>query len=191
MSFLRRLSHSFQAWDRRPSEPRTDDLYPSMKDRIFTLQLSSPHFACITTETLLLAEVVDSQSFADKVLKACHQIGIIDPETGRPDTYKIDRNIVKSMPTITVEKQRRLVMLLFFWEEEVTRWRLLESEEEEIRTRLSDNGLADGYRQQLDMTLKLAQMKKTILPSERDESGRVLATDAGDVLPSYEEAGRR
>ena len=92
----------------------------------------------------MLAEIVDSQTYAEKVLKACQKILIIDPETGRPDTYKIDRNIVKSMPTITVEKQRRLVMLLFFWEEECTRWKLLEGEEEDVRGRLGEDGLRRG-----------------------------------------------
>ncbi|KAF7191990.1 hypothetical protein HII31_06635 [Pseudocercospora fuligena] len=191
MSFLRRLSHSLQPWDRRPSEPRTDDLYPSLKDKIFTFQLSSPNFCRITTETLLLVEIVDSQTYAEKVLKACQKIGILDPETGRPDTYKIDRNIVKSMPTITVEKQRRLVMLLFFWEEECTRWKLLEGEEEEVRGKLGEEGLGEGYREQFEMMLRLAEMKKAVLPSERDESGRVLQSGEEEVLPSYEEVGRR
>ena len=40
------------------------------------------------------------------------------------------------------------------------------------------------------MMLRLAKMKKGILPSERDESGRVLPREEEEVLPSYEEVGR-
>lgn len=37
------------------------------------------------------------------------------------------------MASISIHRQRKLVALLFFWEEELTRWRLLDEEEEEIK----------------------------------------------------------
>lgn len=198
MSFIRRLSVPFQNWSPRPVRAaRSDDLDPRIKDNIFRYQLDSPDFSHITQETLSCADVVNNKTYAEKVLKACHKIGIIDPGTGRPDTAKIDRNMVKGMPMISVEKQRSLVMFLFFWEEEITRWRLLSAEEDEIRKTLESGaeggrqGLSEGYRIELEEHLRVVQARKRVMPSLRDESGRVVQSEEEEQLPSYEEARRQ
>lgn len=95
--------------------------------------------------------------------------------------------MVKAMPNISVQKQKELVMLLFFWEEEITRWRLLSSEEEELQGRLREGGISHGFRMELEHTLRMVQAKKRILPSLRDQSGRVIET-GDERLPSYAEA---
>lgn len=187
MSILRRLSHPFMYW-RIP--PRSDDLRPNIKDNIFHWQLGSADFNRLDEDTILRAEICGkNKSYAVKILKACYKSGIIDSGSGQPQTHKIDRSMVKTMPVISAEKQRELVMLLFFWEEESTRWRLLNSETDEIRQKLAEEGLSDSYRIELGETLKILEARKRVLPSLRDQSGRVMCMD-DEQLPTYDEARR-
>lgn len=71
--------------------------------------------------------------------------------------------------------------LLFFWEEECTRWKLLDAEEREILSALNaDPGNAD-----LKVALEAVQMKKNLLPSRRGEGTANVSAGAGHELPSY------
>lgn len=184
-TFLRRFSNPFENWHYR--SPRIDDLLPQTKDHVFSWQLNGADFTRIDQDTILWAGISPNKTYAAKILSASHKLGIIDPVTGRPDTTKIDRNMVKAMPNISVQKQRELVMLLFFWEEEIMRWRLLEGEESEIQGRLGEEGVREGWRVELEHALRMVRARKRVLPSLRDQSGRVI--EGGEErLPSYAEA---
>lgn len=194
MSILRRLSVPFPTRQRRPSHTIDDDLPSHLKDDIFRLHLGSTDFARLDAHTLITADIC-TKTYAEKVLKACHSTGIINPETGHPVTEKINRTIVKEMPVISVTKQRMLVMLLFFWEEELIRWRFLSEEEREVRERIGEVGGSEGYRVELEYALRMVLAKKRVLPSRRDRSGVVLGGGDGDggvgeeeQLPTYAQA---
>ncbi|EME41768.1 hypothetical protein DOTSEDRAFT_73985 [Dothistroma septosporum NZE10] len=193
MSILRRLSIPFPTWQRRPSHTLENELPPQLKDDVFRLHLGSADFARLDEHSLITADIC-TRNYAEKILKACHSTGIIDPATGYPVTEKINRNMVKEMPVISVTKQRMLVMLLFFWEEELTRWRLLCSEEREVRQRLGEGALSRTYRGELEFALKMVLAKKRVIPSQRDQSGQVFEGGAGEPgeeeeeLPTYAEA---
>ena len=198
MAFLRRLSNPFQNWAPRTKQ---DDLEPQIKDDVFRLHLYSSDnpkgdFTRIDQQTLFTARIVATNSQARKLLQACHKLKIIESETGRPNTENINRDMCKAMPMLSFWKQRELVMLLFFWEEEITRWRLLSLEESEITEQLFEQDLSEGYRDELRHSLMVVQAKKRLLPSLRDRSGRGLA-QSGDVdvveergLPTYEDVRR-
>ena len=87
-------------------------------------------------ESEWLNALADSKHVAKRVLSSCHDAGVIDAATGRPVTTSIDRSMVSKIAIITVQKQRELVMMLFYWEEELVRWRLLCEEEGRLRTAL-------------------------------------------------------
>lgn len=75
--------------------------------------------------------------------------------------------------------------MLFYWEEELVRWRLLTDEEREVEATLSDNpGLSENERIHLQEELKILQARKRVLPSLRDQSGR--EQTSGAVLPRYQ-----
>ena len=182
------MLNRFLDWG-RPT-PVREDLHPQIKDDVFHLQLHSADFACIDAETLLRADICRNKSIANGVLSSCHGLGIIDPATGRPETGKVDRTMVNKLPTISARKQRELVLLLFFMEEEITRWRLLSDQEEDLKRSLEGEGLSAEERQDLEMNLTLVRAQKRALPSERDASGRVLPAQGEEVLPGYEEVVR-
>ena len=118
-------------------------------------------------------------------MRACHNAGIINPTTDQPDTTKIDRNIVNKLAVISISKQRKLVNLLFYWEEELVRWRLLTEEEDELKEKLnSELGLSINERTHIQESLKIIAATKRVLPSRRDQSGSVHSNGAD--LPRYE-----
>lgn len=74
--------------------------------------------------------------------------------------------------------------MLFCWEEELVRWRLLSDEEREIEANLRDlPGLSENERIHLHEELKILRARKRVLPSLRDQSGSSQAAAA--VLPRY------
>lgn len=123
-------------------------------------------------------------------MATCHSIGLVDSETGLPDTTKIDRRMVPKLASISKAKQRILIDLLFFWEQELVRWRLLCQEESQLREQLSDTGLDEGTRTYFRHHLQVVQAAKRVLPSMRHEDGQIIAQEE-EQLPSYEASGRR
>lgn len=111
------------------------------------------------------------------MLNACHKAGVIDAATGHPNTARIDRHLVSKIAIITVFKQRQLVNMLFFWEEELTRWRLLDEEQHEAKTALE----RDPENTQASEALRVVAAKRRVLPSDRDEQGK----GREEALPSY------
>lgn len=183
--------HSYKPSSPIPKPPKdrpvTNELLSDLKDAVFQYHLSKADagsdFTRLDEESLLRSEIATHKILAHKILKSAHHVGMIDPETGRPDTSKITRNMVNDMPVVGgISKQRELVMLLFFWEEEVRRWDVLEGEEREIEARLGDCGQGESVG--LDEALKVARARKRVLQSRRDESGNVVGAGR-EELPGY------
>lgn len=80
---------------------------------------------------------------------------------------------------ISVPKQRELVNMLFFWEEELTRWKLLDEEAFEIKEAINGEEDAAGLVERL----AVVEAKKKVLPSLRREDGTVKGDDANP--PGY------
>nr|POE47168.1 hypothetical protein CFP56_00500 [Quercus suber] len=158
------------------------DLGEHERDAVFAWQVSSDDFARLNVETLLQAGVCGNMSNAKRVFDAAQSIGIIDATTGRVNTFKIERGMVHKLAIISVPKQRMLVNLLFFWEEEVVRWQLLCSEAEELQQRLTIPELSAGERRAAEQQLQVVLAKKQVPPSLRDESGRARGEEE---LPGY------
>jgi len=131
---------------------------------------------------LIAINCTETNFYANDVLKTCHSIGVINKETGQPDTTKIDRSMVSKIAIISVPKQRELVNMLFFWEEECTRWRLLEQEEASLVERMGIDEVDGGEKIHLEESLKIVRAKKRVVPSLRDEAGKTLGTED---LPGY------
>jgi hypothetical protein len=97
------------------------------------------------------------------------------------NTAAIGKGFASKLAVISVHAQRKLVGMLFFWEEECTRWKLLDAEAREILSALDKNaGNVD-----LAVALKAVEMKKKLLPSQRAEGTANVTPGAGHVLPSY------
>jgi len=115
----------------------------------------------------------ETYHYARSVFHTCTMVGVIDAATGQPDTTKIDKSLVSKIGIIFVPKQRELVNMLFWWEEELTRWRLLDEEEAEIVRSISarDNGTQDGEAE-LQERLRVIEAKRKVVPSLRRADGK-------------------
>lgn len=90
--------------------------------------------------------------------------------------------MVHKLAMISVPKQRVLINLLFFWEEELVRWQLLCNEAEELQQRLTIPELSENERRAADQQLLVVLARKEVPPSLRDESGRARGREE---LPEY------
>jgi hypothetical protein len=170
--------------------PVTDELHPYIMDDVFNWQAAKSDFAQIDASTLLHADVCTNEHNADKAIRASHKLGVINTETGHGDTTRIDRLLVNKMSSMSVRKQRQFVQLMFFMEEEVTRWRLLTTEEDTLVARIGSEG-SDG-RNLPEITLMLEKLRadKKVPPSRREASGEIHGVESGEQLPRYEDVGR-
>lgn len=175
------------------------DLTVPTRDMVFHHQLYGANFESLEPDTLLAAKVVgkplclcplviapdettETKQYANSCFKSCQKLGIIR-EDGKPDTTKIGSDLVNKIAIISTPKCRELVNLLFFWEEESTRWRLLCNEERELERTVQDGDTSEDERIHLYEALKIVAARKRILPSLRDESGELLP--GHEALPDY------
>ena len=180
--------------------PQTENLTNIERDLLFTWQIGGDDFEGLTAESLQQAGicggatqggvhsgalgVLNDNHLATRVLHACHKAGIINPTTGHPDTSKIDKTLANKIVLISRPKLKKLVEMLFFWEEEIVRWRLLTQEEDELAERLALGSILDvSEKTYCEETLRVIRAKKQVRPSMRDESGAGHIDDA--ALPAY------
>ncbi|TKA62501.1 hypothetical protein B0A49_13147 [Cryomyces minteri] len=105
------------------------------------------------------------------------------------NTSLITRNFPNQLAIISVHAQRKLVGLLFFWEEECVRWRMLEEEGAEIQSFIAARLAEDSQAQSPDLTISLdaVSMKRQLLPSKRGEATQNVGAGVGHELPAYME----
>lgn len=91
------------------------------------------------------------------------------------------------MAFIDVHRQRKLVGLLFMWEEELVRWRLLDDEEKEIRHVMEQVGKDSEVLSDLKVRLQQVEMKRRLVPSMRHNES-VPAEGVHAHPPAYKDA---
>jgi len=97
------------------------------------------------------------------------------------NTSLISRSFLSQMKAVSVSTQRKIVGLLFFWEEECVRWRLLDAEERAIAVEVE----MEGGNGDLAIALEAVEMKRRLLPSQRAEGTANVGIGRGDELPGY------
>jgi hypothetical protein len=166
-------------------DPDDVNLSPVQADNLVRYQLTQPDPRRLTDQSFLIAGLTDSSTNSKKVFRALEKNSVISSSADKfpVDTSAITKNFANQLACISVHAQRKLVGLLFFWEEECTRWRLLDLEEVEIRKAMGAEG-ADSA--DLNLALKAVDMKKKLLPSERGEATTNVVAGAGHELPAYD-----
>lgn len=79
--------------------------------------------------------------------------------------------------------------MLFFWEEEVTRLRLLDDEITELDGLIRERSEGGKETAELEMALKVVKGKREVVPSKRMMDGTVVgegSVDREEALPAYE-----
>jgi hypothetical protein len=157
------------------------DLSPQELDYLFCAQLGSANPKRLETSTLTLCGIGNAPSLSERTMKRLVELGIIGKDDGSLHTDKIDKRFANKLSFIPVGQQKKLINLLFTWEEELMRWRLLEEEEEEIKTVMKAGTATDGTAiADLEMRLKQIDSLKKLKPSLRSKDPQQ------DQLPGYQ-----
>lgn len=149
-------------------DPNDVDLSPAQADNLLRYQLAQAHPRYLSPNAFYTAGITGSESLSKSVHKALVKAKIILPvpneddgkETMTVNTAGIGRGFVNQLAVISVHAQRKLVGLLFFWEEECTRWKLLDEEAAEIRALLDSEGEEMRSNVDLNCALEAVEMKK-------------------------------
>lgn len=174
-------------------DPNDVDLTPQQADQLLAFQLASPYPRYLGERSFFIAGVVGADSISKKVHTALVKNKMVLPvpeassssgqqlETLTVNTGAITDAFASQLAVISVHAQRKVVGMLFFWEEECMRWKLLDEEEKEILAAQEANGGNDD----LAVALASVRMKMKLLPSQRGESTANVGQGAGHVLPTY------
>jgi hypothetical protein len=164
----------------------TDDKISTkdLDDLFYFQQAISPPQKLVAT-SLTVAKVTQEDATGAKVIAKLQKLGITSDTAPYINTTKIDRNLPNQLPWISSFAQKRLVCVLFDWEEEVRRLAVLEGEENEIRLVDIPKALADGSPSTgLEERLMELKALKELKPSLRNSQG-------DEQLPGYAEASGR
>jgi len=176
------------------------DLEPAEKEELFKYQIEQARPEYLTTTSFAKAGIIAGENVrgmfssddgeSKKVHKALIGLGILpEPsavEKAAPgtiaavDTTKIDKRFTNKLYFISIRGQRRLVGMLFFWEEECMRWRLLDEEMGEVEQAIEQ--APQDMRAELEMRREAILMKKRQSPAER---GRAVS-QSHNAPPNYQ-----
>lgn len=191
-SFLRMVNNAFP--NMAHDDPNDVNLSPQQADNLLAHQLASPSPRYLNEKAFFIGGIAGSESVSKKIHKSLikHNIILPVPETASPlgkndgvpitvNTGGVTKGFASQMAMISVHAQRKLVGMLFFWEEECTRWNLLDGEEREILSALESHGENTDLR----CALEAVELKRKMLPSRRAEGTANVGAGSGHELPSY------
>ncbi|GAM91531.1 hypothetical protein ANO11243_095830 [Dothideomycetidae sp. 11243] len=174
-SFWARAQESFFFHGRDHDTPDVD-LSPAEADSLVRYQLTRAQPQYLTSDSFVYSGITGNETLStvrpktdavsERVYSHLKQMGIVNEPPSLPvDTTKINKHFTNTLYFISMRTQKRLVGMLFFWEEECTRLRLLDEEEAEIAGLLKQ----DPSSKELEIHLQSVKMKKLLLPSQRAE----------------------
>jgi len=147
-----------------------------------------------------LTDAVGAQSQSTIILEKLKSLSIISshPDDFTVYTSRINRDLANRLAIISVHSQRKLVSMLFFWEEELVRWNLLEKEQDtinkmiaELKTLETDSEVTYqqcGVKEELKLDLARIEARKRTLPSRREVLESPEAhRNVQHVLPDYDD----
>lgn len=119
------------------SPVRTADLTAYRRDMCYMHQIASTDPYALDERSFYVAGVVDSESVSRKVYKALKKYTILGND-GIVDTHKIGPRFPHQLAMLNIPRQKELVGMLFWWEEECQRLRKLNAEEKELDGLIAD-----------------------------------------------------
>lgn len=179
---MRLVNNAFPNFAR--DDPNDVDLSVVQANNLVRYQLTQTDPRRLGEQSVFMAGITDRSQTSRKVIKALEKNRIISssPDKAPVDTAGITKHFANQLAWISVHAQRKLVGMLFFWEEECTRWNKLDLEEKEI-IKAMDGGDTDNA--DVELALQAVDIKKKLLPSERADATRNVAAGAGHHLPAY------
>lgn len=171
--------------------PSAIDLRPLQADLLVSLQLRQANPKALSTSAFSVAQIVATEANSAKIHAALIKSGILfshnDDEMGNTvDTSKITRNFAHELAFVSVAAQKRIVALLFFWEDECERRRGLEREEAFLNEALTQSSTEDtATTAELQVLSNSVRLRMNQLPSQRAEATSNVGAGVQEELPTY------
>ncbi|QIW96045.1 hypothetical protein AMS68_001563 [Peltaster fructicola] len=150
------------------------DLSPLECDLLVSYQLSLSPPSFLGTHAFSAAKIVSSDDLSARIHDALFRIAIINrppadaSEAYMPvDTTKITRDFANQLYFCNGFVLRRVISLLFVFEEQCVRLRMLDAEEREIKSILANP--PPGLEGELQLRLQAVHTKRALLPSEQNQ----------------------
>lgn len=150
-----------------------DSFTEATKDKVFLYQLSHQDFKTIKPHTLVVGGVCDEDRTATKIHRQLVELDILTKQDNHLNAASINgTTMAKNIVLITRHKLSLLVNLLFWWEEEMTRWDSLEAKKASYAQQLKEAHPAESAEER---SRKTSEAAKTItgiqreMPSQRQE----------------------
>lgn len=176
------------------SRIRTADLNQYRRDMCYMHQIASQDPYALDQHSFYVAGIVDSESVSKRVHKALKKYEILR-EDGTVDTLKVGPRFTHQLALLNIPRQRELISMLFWWEEECQRLRKLDAEENDLDALIagSEEKLAkvpeDGDTHEPKLVLdqfkfarERVRMKKRQRPSQRQPD---VEADRDDIVMAF------
>jgi hypothetical protein len=159
--------------------PQDTDLSPHEQDLVFTAQLGCSDPLVLDSLAFQHAGITASPKTSAAIHKALLKNGVLEPGKPAPNTGAITSNFAHELSIITSHAQKKLVNLLFFWEEEVQRWNVLIGELEELKVVIQAEKESGGAVGTYEKRLAEVEGGMRVRPSLRGQEKRE------EELPAY------
>jgi len=163
-SFFRLITNTVPNFANSARDPKisTSDL-----DTIFEFQQVIDPPQKLVSSTFYVARVTSNEPNATKVFEKLKTIGVLYDHAPWVNTRNITANFTHQLAILPSVYQKRLICLLFDWEEEIQRWKVLQSEEDEINVVMEETKAVGGQVGHLEKRLLEIKGLKSLKPSAR------------------------
>jgi hypothetical protein len=163
-SFYRLITNTIPNFANSGGEPK---LSISDLDTIFEIQQVIEPPQRLVPSTLYISGVTSNEPNAKRVFEKLTTIGVVNDKAPWVDTSKITANFTHQLAILPSVYQKRLICLLFDWEEEIQRWKVLQGEEDEINVVMQETKAVGGQVGHLEKRLLEIKGLKSLKPSAR------------------------
>ena len=144
--------------------------------------------------SLQASQILDTEHISSKAHKKLVKAGVLSATDNTIDTSKIDANFTHELSFVPAYRQKQIVDLLFWWEEECHRLRRLQAERTELQSLVDSSDGADKalYKQLLDRVENKISAKPSqrIEAMEKDEDALIQGWRNG-TLPGKSRVGKQ
>jgi hypothetical protein len=160
--------------------PQDTELSIHEQDLVFTHQLGAPDPLILDPQAFLHAGITSTPKTSASIHKALVKNGVLSADSAAVNTRAITSKFAHELSNITSHAQKKLVNFLFFWEEEMQRWKVLIGELEELRVVIQAEKESEGNTGTYEKRLAEVEGAMQLRPSMRGEG---VKGDEG--LPAY------
>lgn len=160
--------------------PQDTNLSSREEDLAFIHQLGQPNPLVLSPDVFAHAGITPEPKVSRSIHKALLKNQVLVQGLPTVHTENITKNFANQVADITSHAQKKLINFLFFWEEEVQRWKKLIGELEELKVVIAEEKESGGNVGTYEKRLAEVEGEMRLRPSLRSQQAQ-----ANAQLPGY------